>query len=59
MQKGLLADIAALAADWKQKVQVEEIPDDDETEDEMAFNDDNFVDLSKGVDDDDDYADSD
>jgi hypothetical protein len=59
LQKDLLADIAALAADWKQKVQVEEIPDDDETEDEMAFNDDNFVDLSKGVDDDDDYADSD
>ena len=55
----MLADIAALAVDWKQKVQVEEIPDDDETEDEMAFNDDNFVALSKGVDDDDDYADSD
>jgi hypothetical protein len=59
LQKDMLADIAALAVDWKQKVQVEEIPDDDETEDEMAFNDDNFFDLRKGVDDDEDYADSD
>lgn len=59
LQKDMLADIAALAVDWRQMVQVEEIPDDDETEDEMAFNDDNFVDLSKGVDDDDDYADID
>ena len=59
LQKDLLADIAALAVDWKQKVQIEEIPDDDETEDEMGFNDDNFVDLSKGDDDDEDYADSD
>ncbi len=59
LQKDLLADIAALAEDWKQMVRVEEILDDDGTEDEMAFNDDNFVDLSKGDDDDGDYADSD
>jgi hypothetical protein len=58
LQKDMLAVIESLATDWKLQVQVEEIPDDDETEDEMGFNDELFVDLSKG-DDDEDYADSD
>jgi hypothetical protein len=54
LQKDLLKVIDDLAKDWKTKVVVEEIPDDDETEEEMALNDDLFVDLSKD-DDDEDY----
>jgi len=58
LQKDVLAKVDRLAKDWNLPVQIEEIPDDDETEDEMAFNDDNFVDLSKG-DSDGDYSDGD
>jgi hypothetical protein len=58
LQKDFLADIEALAKDWKLPVQNEEISDDDETEDEMGFNDELFIDLSKG-DEDDDYTDGD
>ena len=58
LQKDILANVKKLSEDWNLPVQSEEVPDDDETEDEMAFNDDNFVDLSKG-DDDGDYSDGD
>ena len=55
LQKDMLAVIDTLAKDWKLPVQAEEIPDDDETDDEMTFDDGLFVDLSK--DDDEDYSD--
>jgi hypothetical protein len=55
MQKDILVDINNLAKDWKLPVQDELFPNDDETEDEMTFDDDLFVDFSK--DDDDDYSD--
>jgi len=58
LQKDVLAIVEKLAKEWNVPVQTEEIPDDDETEDEIAFNDDNFVDLSKG-DNDDNYSDGD
>lgn len=55
MQKDILVDINNLEKDWKLPVQDELLLNDDETEDEMTFDDDLFVDLSK--DDDDDYSD--
>jgi hypothetical protein len=55
LQQDMLVHIETLAKDWKLGVQVEEIPDNNETEDEMCFNDELFIDLSK--DDDDDYSD--
>ncbi|KAE9365442.1 hypothetical protein N431DRAFT_549648 [Stipitochalara longipes BDJ] len=58
LQKDILTNIDKLAKDWKLPVQTEEILDDDETEDEMGFNDELFIDLSKD-DDDDDYTDGD
>lgn len=55
LQEALLADIDVLAKNWISKLPVEEIPDDDETGDEMALNDDLFIDLDKGDDDDYEY----
>jgi hypothetical protein len=58
LQEALLVDIKKLAKDWvtKQPITAVVIPDDDETEDEMALNEELFIDLDKG--DDADYEDS-
>jgi hypothetical protein len=58
LQEALLVDIKKLAKDWvtKPPIIAVVILDDDETEDEMALNEELFIDLDKG--DDTDYEDS-